>query len=203
MLRKINDGPERKKGEKWKKNGTGKTRSNGRKTKRMEQKEADESFGMVVLRSWPRKSVASSSSWTGCLSLIKISRNLPVSRKFAVGFPLSHAQFVSLSCRSLVALSGRILNIQLYPLLLISCAWPLGHDCRRMVIVQANKFVVSGRLKHLLNIDPASWEREYYTIRPYLFLSRCSIIAMAFVNFGTAALAMTNESALTVNVNGS
>lgn len=193
---KINDGPERKKGEKRKENGTGKTRSNGRKTKRMEQKEADESFGTVVPRSWPRKSVASSSSWTGCLSLIKISRNSPVPRKFAVAFPLSHARFVSLSCRSLVALSGRILNIQLYPLLLISCAWPLGRDCRRMVIVQANKFVVSGRLKHLLNIDPASRERrEYYTIWPYPYLSRCSITAMAFVNFGTAVLAMANESA--------
>jgi len=39
-----------------------------------------------------------------------------------------------------------------------------------MVIVQANKFVVSGRLKHLLNIDPPSRERsEYYAIWPYPF----------------------------------
>lgn len=73
-----------------------KTRSSWRKTKQKEQKEADESFEAVVPRSWPRKSVASSSSWTGCLSLIKISRNPPVSRKFAVAFPLSHARFASL-----------------------------------------------------------------------------------------------------------
>lgn len=149
-----------KKGEKRKENG--KTRSNGRKTKRKEQKETEESFGMVVPWSWPRKSVASSSSWTGCLSLIKISRNSPVPRKFAVAFPLLHARFVCLPASvSLVALcQAEFLIFNYTRALLISCARTLGHDCRRVVIVRANKFVVSGRLKHLLNIDPASWENE-------------------------------------------
>lgn len=57
MPRKINDGAQKKE---EKRKETGKTRSGGRKTKRKEQKEADESFGTVVPRSWPRKSVASS-----------------------------------------------------------------------------------------------------------------------------------------------
>lgn len=167
MPRKINGGvPEREKNRK--ENGTGKTRSNGRKTKRKEQKETDKSFGTVVPRSWPRKSVASSSSWTGCLSLIKISRNSPVPRKFAVAFPLSHARFVSLPTGRSSLCRAEFLIFNYTPMLLISCAWTLGRDCRRVVIVRANKFVVSGRLKHLLNIDPA-FENEVNITRSALF----------------------------------
>lgn len=155
MPRKINDGvPGRKKREKnerrTEKQGVTGERQSGRS-----KKKADESFGTVVSRSWPRKSVASSSSWTGCLSLIKISRNSPVPRKFAVAFPLSHAQFVSLSIIRLSLCRAEFLIFNYTPVLLISCARTLGRDCRRMVIVRANKFVVSGRLKHLLNIDPS------------------------------------------------
>lgn len=69
-----------------------------------------------------------------------------------------------------------------------------------MVIVRANKFVVSGRLKHLLNIDPASRGNKVNITRSAPLSSSVTQL-LNFVNFGTTVLAIANE--LAVNVNGS
>lgn len=88
-------------------------------------------------------------------------------------------------------------------MLLISCARTLGRDCRRAVIVRANKFVVSGRLKHLLNIDPASRENEVNITRSALLSppppSPVTQL-LNFVNFA-AALTIANELARAINGN--
>lgn len=146
-----------------------KTRNKKRKNKAKEAKRSGRVFRDGLFGGVGRERASRCRrSWTGCLSLIKISRNSSTLAKIRRCFPplLTHR-----FCRA------EFLIFNYSPVLLISRAWPLGRDCRRVVIVRANKFVVSGRWKHLLNIDLPSRERSiYYTICPITQL-------LNFVNF--------------------